>query len=139
MRYPLAPKRGKGIVHLQSPCTCRVYTDIEKRVRLARKFYSSDWRGAARRGREAVLAPLVLRRGRGRGGGRGEEKKRGRHGVLLFSVEKEASVGSPGFSRYFSIASIVRSRFSNHFGRAYYAGLRDGIFGTRSRWFTPLS
>lgn len=106
--------------------TIYVYIYIEKRTVTERKFYIF---GLAWRRREAAtVAPVVLRwSGGGRGGGgrrsiRGE-KKRGRHGVLLFSGrgKKEASMGSPGFSRYFSTVHGSRSLvFPTTSGRAYY-------------------
>lgn len=105
----------------------RIYIYIEKRTVTERKFYIF---GLAWRRREAAtVAPVVLRwsgGGRGEGGGRRSnrgEKKRGRHGVLLFSGrgKKEASMGSPGFSRYFSTVHGSRSLvFPTTSGRAYY-------------------
>lgn len=70
-------------------------------------------------------SPLKRRREGGGGGRRSNrgEKKRGRHGVLLFSGrgKKEASMGSPGFSRYFSTVHGSRSLvFPTTSGRAYY-------------------
>ena len=80
---------------------------------------------AKKRGSDGRSGGSPLKR-RGEGGGRRSnrgEKKRGRHGVLLFSGrgKKEASMGSPGFSRYFSTVHGSRSLvFPTTSGRAYY-------------------
>lgn len=103
------------------------YIYISKSVRLPREnFTFSDWRGEEERQRRSLRWFSAEAEEGGGGGGRRSnrgEKKRGRHGVLLFSGrgKKEASMGSPGFSRYFSTVHGSRSLvFPTTSGRAYY-------------------
>lgn len=84
MRYPLAPKRGKGIVHLQSPCTYTCVYGYRKARAVSEEIlqFGLAWRGEARKrsGARSAGSPLRQREGRGQRGG---EEKRATRRIII--------------------------------------------------------
>lgn len=84
MRYPLAPKRGKGIVHLQSPCTCTCVYGYRKARAVSEEIlqFGLAWRGEARKrsGARSAGSPPRQREGRGQRGG---EEKRATRRIII--------------------------------------------------------